>query len=146
MEFLYWGMDTASVIIIRPADALVCNKMNRVIRWKAETENLRPTFSRWYRADSRLAPSQWETSLRSNTVSHWLGANPESALWYEKGYRGVPVWKQYITADPIKLSSIHCNQPSLLTVSPFFPSWALSSLLIFNVIRKPGKKHKEIRY
>ena len=31
-------------------------------------------------ADSRLAPSQWETSLQSNTVSHWLGANPESAL------------------------------------------------------------------
>ena len=31
-------------------------------------------------ADSRLALSQWETSLQSNTVSHWLGANPESAL------------------------------------------------------------------
>ena len=25
------------------------------------------------RADSRLAPSQWETSLQSNAVSHWLG-------------------------------------------------------------------------
>ena len=24
------------------------------------------------RADSRLAPSQWETSLQSNAVSHWL--------------------------------------------------------------------------
>ena len=32
-------------------------------------------------ADSRLAPSQWETSLQSNVVSHWLGANLESALW-----------------------------------------------------------------
>ena len=32
------------------------------------------------RADSRLAPSQWETSLRSNAVSHWLGANLKSAL------------------------------------------------------------------
>ena len=31
------------------------------------------------RADSRLAPSQWET-LHSNTLSHWLGANLESAL------------------------------------------------------------------
>ena len=31
-------------------------------------------------ADSRLAPSQWETSLQSNAVSHWLGANLESAL------------------------------------------------------------------
>ena len=32
------------------------------------------------RADSRLTPSQWETSLQSNTVSHWLGTNIESAL------------------------------------------------------------------
>ena len=31
------------------------------------------------RADSRLSPSQWETSLQSNAVSHWLGANLESA-------------------------------------------------------------------
>ena len=36
---------------------------------------------RYCRADSRLAPSQWETSLQSNAVSHWLGANPESALY-----------------------------------------------------------------
>ena len=35
-----------------------------------------------HRADPRFAPSQWETSLQSNAVSHWLGANPESALNY----------------------------------------------------------------
>ena len=34
------------------------------------------------RADSRLAPRQWETLLQSNTVSHWLGANLKSALYY----------------------------------------------------------------
>ena len=40
------------------------------------------------RAHSMLAPSQWETSLQSNAVSHWLGANLESAL-----HRiGVPAW------------------------------------------------------
>ena len=33
-----------------------------------------------YRVDSRLTPSQCETSLQSNAVSHWLGANLESAL------------------------------------------------------------------
>ena len=33
-----------------------------------------------FRADSRLAPSQWETSLQSNAVSHWLCASLESAL------------------------------------------------------------------
>ena len=32
------------------------------------------------KADSRLAPSQWEMSLQSNVISHWLGANLESAL------------------------------------------------------------------
>ena len=31
-------------------------------------------------ADSRLAPSQWETSVQSNYVSHWLSTNLESAL------------------------------------------------------------------
>ena len=33
-----------------------------------------------YSDDSRLAPSRCETSLRSNAVSHWLGANLESTL------------------------------------------------------------------
>ena len=32
------------------------------------------------RADSRLAPSQWETSWQGNVASHYLGANLESAL------------------------------------------------------------------
>ena len=34
----------------------------------------------WSRAVSRFAPSQWETALLCNDVSHWLGANLESAL------------------------------------------------------------------
>ena len=33
-----------------------------------------------FRADSMFAPSQWETALLSNDVSHWLGTNLESAL------------------------------------------------------------------
>ena len=33
-----------------------------------------------YLADSRFVPSQWETSLQNNAVSHWLGSNLESAL------------------------------------------------------------------
>ena len=32
------------------------------------------------RADARFVPSQWETALLCNDVSHWLGANLESAL------------------------------------------------------------------
>ena len=35
------------------------------------------------RADSRFAPNQWQTSLQSNAISHWLDANLESALqWH----------------------------------------------------------------
>ena len=46
-----------------------------------------------HKADSRLARVQWETSLQSNalSLSHWLGANLESALihsdftdWYSE--------------------------------------------------------------
>ena len=33
------------------------------------------------RVDSRLVSSQWETSLQSNGISHWLGANLEWALY-----------------------------------------------------------------
>ena len=39
----------------------------------------------YVRADSRLAPNQWETSLQSNAVSHWLGVNLESALYVVQG-------------------------------------------------------------
>ena len=35
-----------------------------------------------YRADFRFAPSQWETALLCNDVSHWLGASIESVLRY----------------------------------------------------------------
>ena len=44
-----------------------------------------------YRADSRLASSQWETSLQSNAVSHWLDTNLESALRVCFRFSGV-VW------------------------------------------------------
>ena len=33
------------------------------------------------RADSRFAPSQWETALLCNDVSYWLGVNLESTLY-----------------------------------------------------------------
>ena len=39
-----------------------------------------PRVSPWW--ISGLASSQWETSLQSNAVSHWLGSSLESALNY----------------------------------------------------------------
>ena len=51
-----------------------------------------------HRADSRLAPSQWETALLCNGVSHWLGAclewghgsfTPHSQLRLADGYSDI---------------------------------------------------------
>ena len=36
------------------------------------------------------APSQWETSLQSNAVSHWLGANLESAVGIHIFFKSYP--------------------------------------------------------
>ena len=44
------------------------------------------------RADSRLVPSQWETSLQSKAVSHWLGTNSESTLY---------IWLLLPTGSPL---------------------------------------------
>ena len=35
----------------------------------------------FFRADPRFVPSQWETALLCNDISHWLGAILESALF-----------------------------------------------------------------
>ena len=43
-------------------------------------------FTHTYRVDSRLVPSQWETSLLCKAVSHWLGVNLESALYKDPGW------------------------------------------------------------
>ena len=40
------------------------------------------TLVSYYKADSRLAPSQWETALLCNDVFHWLDASLEWALSY----------------------------------------------------------------
>ena len=38
-------------------------------------------LNRCPRADSKLAPSQWETTLLCNDITYWLGARLESALY-----------------------------------------------------------------
>ena len=62
----------------------------------------------WYpwdditRADSRLSTSQWEMSLQSNAISHWLGANLESALDITYGKQPCnPVDYQSLTHWPL---------------------------------------------
>ena len=67
-------MDGILQAIMRPKDGL--------IHWR--TYASLGLDKRGDRADSRLAAPQWETSLQSNAVSHCLGANLESALWWYK--------------------------------------------------------------
>ena len=77
-----WGLSTAGGV---GTWQLGCDLRVRVTHWKAMYDtrrSLHSTLNRRHhnttlRADSRLAPSQWETvtSLQSNAVSHWLSAN-----------------------------------------------------------------------
>ena len=60
------------------------------------------------RAGSRLAPSQWETSLQSNAVSHWLGANLESAL-------GPHCWSCWSDGEARKRQSPHYGRNKILS-------------------------------
>ena len=63
---------------------LACYK-DHLINWgkKSKTDYCRESSRLWFSllwADSRFVPSQWEMALLCNDVSHWLGANLESAL------------------------------------------------------------------
>ena len=77
----------------------------------------------YYRADSRFVPSQWQAVLLCNDVSHWVGANLESALCYDQGKLSTRlVW----TTPSVKIGNIY---PILLYVSPSnHCSWLLEIL------------------
>ena len=53
-----------------------------------------------FRADSRLAPSQWEMLLQCNPISHWLATNLESAL-------------DLIITVPTDVLAFHSGRPSV---------------------------------
>ena len=70
------------LMILQPSDMYlpnsIWNQMNYTI---SDNSNYKSQGClRHCRADSRLVPSQWETALQSNAVSHWLGTNLELAL------------------------------------------------------------------
>ena len=51
-----------------------------ICKWNSQDGGQRRFSRSRCRADSRLAPSRWETSLQSNAVSHWLRENLQLAL------------------------------------------------------------------
>ena len=74
-------LGTTVLYLPKGCDRPVCHsKKNHLHSW--HLNNITPHVYSWrntllvYRADSRLMPSQWETSLQSNGASHWLG-NPK---------------------------------------------------------------------
>ena len=88
-----------------------------------------------FRADSRFAPSQRETALLCNDVSHWLGASLESALilgWRQPMRDGVTLyWRLSLAARKPRISSgfYPCSHCALWSPNPM-DQIKLSYLLI----------------
>ena len=59
----------------------MCIDMNHITITGTQSHPACTYYCMYCRADSRLAPSQWEMSLQRNAVSHWLGANLKSATY-----------------------------------------------------------------
>ena len=82
------------------------------------------------RDDSRFAPSQWETALLCNDVSHWLGTNLESPV----DRMIIPVPLNFIL-EYIK-SYLHCLQfshPIMTHVSSIYFLWKIMACLSYKV-------------
>ena len=94
------------------------------------------------RAYSGLAPRQWETSLQNNIVSHWLGANLESALCVICGIWRWQLWRHghgrcHNSAPPEELWMGHAMSQyhqtylnAILTIT-----WDLSTMIKITAIR-----------
>ena len=67
---------------------------------------------RYNRADSMLVPRQWEMLLQSNTASHWLGTNLESALiWH------LVAWSWLVQTAPTSSAPHHCTKQRWLVIN-----------------------------
>ena len=68
------------------------------------------------RADCRFVPSQWETALLCNDVSHWLGVSLESALlmvvWQLPYIDGLVQERRNSSALALELR-LSCTKPSI---------------------------------
>ena len=77
-------------------------------------------FDMGIRANSRFTPSQWETALLCNDVSHWLGASLESSPGYwrhwllnRRRFCLLPIWFRKLWQTSLNRVSV------LLTLEPF---------------------------
>ena len=90
--FKFWDWEHLILEVLRYVPH--CLTHHKITYWWHQHYKLWKSNNAVYsiRADSRLAPSQWETLLLSNAVSHWLGANLESALQHIGNVTVVAVW------------------------------------------------------
>ena len=83
------------------------------------------------RADSRLVPSQSETSLQSNAASHWLDTYLESALYsvYVQGWVDLLTdrcdWSCQYQFSKLSQSAM----PNNWDTDSVFPNWTTGSVL-----------------
>ena len=83
------------------------------------------------RADSRFAPSQWETKLLCNDVSHWLGASLESALILMQAYNTMTIvlnndhrnqhQLDCLLNNVFRLTKMKMSKPALLKLCEWHP-------------------------
>ena len=81
LQHLTLGNNTCEIIIcliLRTCYSAVLH--HPVIFMIPPTDRVCHRIKAIHSVDSRLLPSQWEMSLQSDPVSHWLGTNLESAL------------------------------------------------------------------
>ena len=76
------------------------------------TDHLR---TRNYKDDSRFAPSQWETTLPCNDVSHWLATNLESAMKLYHTGQLVTLIQSRFTSHTGDISAVSLHTADLLT-------------------------------
>ena len=70
------------------------------------------------RADFGFAPSQWETVLLCNGVSHWLGASLESALLYRRH-----IYHYYLSDRWNSISVLHMKRHNIVMPGPAASVW-----------------------
>ena len=129
------------MVLLGYIELMVCGEGN--------TQNDRGYY---HRADSRLAPSQWETSLLSNAISHWVGANLESDLvsyvgWgWSHVFRNLPVFKIEMFLHWNITTFLHNNYNKyhedfgMMLIISAKPGW-LCSFWRYHGCRQPGSKY-----
>ena len=83
-----------------------------------------------HRTSSRFAPSQWETPLQSNAVSHWLGANLESAL--TQCYKRNITWRHHdMEATSALVMTLCGGNPPIISPGPVMRCFDVLLLLCY---------------